>query len=127
MYEGENRNRGASYSFFINAKADTAAKMKTDSATVKIYSQNNELIRTTKMKVDTGFNRKNWGFEMKGIRQPNTPKPKADEPEPRGNTVFPGTYKLVMTVGKEMDSTMIVVNADQTCPRIKKYTMQKWL
>ena len=89
MYEGENRNRGASYSFFINPgdKSDTTKKLKADSATVKIYTQNNELMRTIKMKVDTGFNRKNWGFEMKGIRQPNTPKPKADEPEPRGNTL----------------------------------------
>ena len=118
LYEGENRERGAAYSFFIkaNEKADSSKKTKIDSATVKIYTQNNDLIRTIKMKVDTGLNRKNWGFEMKGVRQPNSPKPKADDPEPRGNTVFPGTYKLVMTVGKEMDSTMIVVNADPNVP-----------
>jgi hypothetical protein len=112
LYEGENRDRGAFYSFFVSPKADSAKKMKTDSATVKIYTQSNELIRTIKMKVDTGFNRKSWGFEMKGIRQPNTPKPKAGDPEPRGNTVFPGTYKLVITVGKETDSAMIVVKPD---------------
>jgi hypothetical protein len=120
MYEGENRSRGASYSFYIAPNTDTAKKTKIDSAIVKIYTQNNELIRTIKMKVDTGFNRKSWGFEMKGIRQPNSPKPKADDPEPRGNIVFPGTYKLVMTTGKEMDSTMIVVNADPNVPENKE-------
>jgi len=114
LYEGENRNRGAAYSFFIKPgeKADSAKKIKTDSAIVKIYTQQNELIRTVKMKVDTGFNRSSWGFEMKGIRQPGSVKPKPGAAEPGGNTVFPGTYKLVLAVGNESDSTMIVVNAD---------------
>jgi len=114
LYEGENRNRGDAYSFFIKPgeKADSAKKIKTDSAIVKIYTQQNELIRTVKMKVDTGFNRSSWGFEMKGIRQPGSVKPKPGAAEPGGNTVFPGTYKLVLAVGNESDSTMIVVNAD---------------
>ena len=122
LYEGENRGRGAAYSFFIkpNEKSDSSKKMKIDSATVKIYNQNNELIRTIKMKVDTGFNKASWGFEMKGVRQPNSPKPKAGEAEPRGNTVFPGAYKLVMTAGKEMDSTIIIVNADPNVPENKE-------
>jgi hypothetical protein len=118
LYEGENRGRGAQYSFFIkpNEKTDSSKKTKTDSAVVKIYDQNNELIRTLKMKVDTGLNRSSWGFEMKGIRQPGSPKPRPNAPEPRGYSVFPGTYKLVVSVGKEMDSTMIVVNADPNVP-----------
>jgi hypothetical protein len=122
LYEGENRNQGAAYSFFITppAKSDSSKKAKSDSATVKIYTQNNELIRTIKMKIDTGFNRRSWGYEMKGIRQPNSPKPKPDAPEPRGNTVFPGTYKLVMSVGKETDSTMLVVNPDPNVVRSKE-------
>ena len=123
LYEAENRGRGAAYSFFIkpNEKSDSSAKkIKPDSATVKIYNQANELIRTMKIKVDTGFNKASWGFEMKGVRQPNTIKPKADTPEPRGNTVFSGTYKLVITLGKETDSTMIVVNADPNVTESKE-------
>ena len=115
LYEGENRNNGASYSYFIKP-ADSSKKSKVDSATVKIYDERNEIIRTLKFKVDTGFNRAYWGFEMKGIRRPNSPKPKADAQEPRGFSVFPGTYKLVMSLGKEMDSTNIVVNADPNVP-----------
>ncbi len=122
LYEGQNRSRGAAYSFFIvpNDKADTSKKAKIDSATVKIYSQKNDLIRTFKIKVDSGFNRNSWGFEMKGIRQPGSPKPKSNLPEPRGMTVYPGTYKLVMSVGKEMDSTMILVNNDPNAPESKE-------
>ena len=122
LYEGENRDRGAAYSFFIkpNEKSDSSKKTKTDSAWVKIYNEQNELMRTLKIKVDTGFNRNNWGFEMKGIRQPGSPKPKPDSPEPRGVTVFPGTYKLVITSGKETDSTIIVVHADPNVPENKE-------
>ena len=114
LYDGQNRSRGASYSFYITppAKTDTA-KSKTDSVTVKIYNEANDLIRTMKVKADTGFNRYYWGFEMKGIRQPGSAKPKAGSPEPgNGMSVFPGTYKMVLSLGKENDSTMLVVKPD---------------
>ena len=116
LYAGENRNRGAAYSFFIKnaAKADSTKKLKIDSATVKIYNSASELIRTTKIKVDTGFNRNYWRYETKGIRQPGSakPKPGAAEPVNFGMPVYPGTYKIVVGLGKEADSTMLVVNAD---------------
>ncbi len=118
LYEGDNRNRGASYSYFVKP-ADSLKKAKADSAIVKIYDEKNEVIRSLKFKVDTGFNRAYWGFEMKGIRGPNSPKPKSDAQEPRGFPVFPGTYKLVMSLGNEMDSTNIVVNADPNVPANK--------
>ena len=122
MYEGQNRNRGAAYSFFVKAKerTDTTNKTKTDSATVKIFNQNNELIRTMKIKADTGFNRAYWGFEMKGVRQPGSPKPKANSPEPGGLPVYPGTYKLVINLGKDSDSTMITINPDPNVPNNKE-------
>jgi hypothetical protein len=72
-----------------------------------------------KIKTDTGFNRNYWGFEMKGIRQPGSPKPKPGSPEPSGMSVYPGVYKLVMTLGKNSDSTMIVVNPDPNVPNDK--------
>ncbi|MGF2411793.1 WD40/YVTN/BNR-like repeat-containing protein [Ferruginibacter sp.] len=116
LYEGQNRSRGAAYSFFIKnaAKADSTKKLKIDSATIKIYNSASELIRTTKIKVDTGFNRNYWRYETKGIRQPGSakPKPGAAEPVNFGMPVYPGTYKIVVGLGKEADSTMLVVNAD---------------
>lgn len=122
LYEGENRNTGAAYSFFVLPKKDTADKTKQDSAIVKIYNNSNELIRTTKVKADTGFNRSYWRFETKGIRQPGSPKPRPNAPEPVnfGLQVFPGTYKLVLSIGKEADSTMIVVKGDPNIPDNKE-------
>ena len=127
MYEGQNRNRGAAYSFFvvpkssgIKEKADTTNKSKTDSAIVKIFNENNELIRTLKIKADTGYNRNYWGFEMKGMRQPGSLKPKGNTSEPGGLPVYPGTFKMVISMGKEADSTMIIVNADPGVPNNKE-------
>ena len=118
LYEGQNRNRGAAYSFFFKPteKADTSNKMNTDSAVVKIYNQDKELIRTMNIKADTGFNRYYWGFEMKALRQPGTLKPKGAGTEPAGLPVYPGTYKLVISLGKESDSALITVNADPNAP-----------
>lgn len=123
LYEGQNRNRGAAYSFFIKPKdkTDTTNKIKMDSATVKIYNSSNELIRTIKIKVDTGFNRNYWSYETKGIRQPGAIKPKANAPEPVNFNMlaYPGTYKLVISLGKTTDSTLLVVNADPNVPNDK--------
>ena len=122
LYEGQNRSRGAAYSFFVNPgpaireKGDTASKTRSDSAMVKIFNRDNELIRTARVKADTGFNRYFWGFDMKGIRQPGTPKPKSGSPEPGGLPVAPGTYKVVVSMGAASDSTLIRVNADPSLP-----------
>ncbi|MEO5647993.1 MAG: hypothetical protein ABIQ56_06500 [Chitinophagaceae bacterium] len=113
LFQGANRGTGAKYSFYVNHTGrDTSAKSKLDSAMVKIYSEKNELIRSMKIKVDSGYNRNTWNYDMKGIRQPGSEKPKPETPEPGGNPVFPGKYKLVMTMGKESDSTTLVVNPD---------------
>jgi len=120
LFEGQNRNRGAAYSFFIKRPDSSGSRPRNDSAFVRIYNSGNELIRTMKIKVDSGFNRNYWGFEMKGVRQPGTPKPKPGSPEPGGLAVYPGTYKLVISMGRESDSTMIVVNADPNVPANKE-------
>ena len=136
IYEGENRKRGAAFSFFVNQKPEIkidaeknkstttvkttdTAKVKTpklDSAFVKVYNDANELIRTLKVKADSGFNRHYWGFEMKGNRQPGSAKPKPGEAEPGGMDVFPGTYKLVVELGKEKDSATLLVKPDPAVP-----------
>jgi hypothetical protein len=160
MYEGKNRNSGASYSFFIkpslktdinlapkkpvmivdttqktisrtagedmagmqvdSSKARIGLRAQADSATVKIYNENNELIRTLKVKADSGFNRNYWGFEMKGVRRlvdPNQPgggrgfgrNVGERGAEPAGQPVYPGTYKMVISFKGAADSTMMVV------------------
>lgn len=112
LYEAENRKRGAEVSFFINKPAAKDSVKKTDSARVSIYNDKNELIRSLRWKVDSGFNREYWGMEEKGFRQPGSPKPKPDAPEPGGLPVLPGTYKVVISYAKAADSTMVTIDDD---------------
>jgi hypothetical protein len=83
-----------------------------DSATVRIYNANKELIRTLRWNIDSGFNRQYWGMEEKGVRQPGSPKPLPGAVEPGGFPVLAGTYKLVMTYARTSDSTFITVKDD---------------
>ncbi|MCZ2458247.1 MAG: hypothetical protein LC128_01350 [Chitinophagales bacterium] len=79
---------------------------------VRIYDNNNNLIRTLQWNADSGFNRQYWGTEEKGFRQPGSPKPRPGSPEPGGFQVLPGTYKVVMSLGKDKDSTFINIKDD---------------
>ena len=83
-----------------------------DSVWVRIYNDKNDLIRTLHWPVDSGFNRQYWGTEEKGYRQPGSPKPRAGSPEPGGFQVLPGTYKVVIALGRDADSTFITVKDD---------------
>ncbi|MBK7375889.1 MAG: hypothetical protein IPJ02_10110 [Chitinophagaceae bacterium] len=85
---------------------------RTDSAMVRIYNSGNQLIRTLRWAVDSGFNRMYWGMEEKGFRQPGSPKPQPGAPEPGGLQVLPGTYKLVISYARSSDSTFITVKDD---------------
>jgi photosystem II stability/assembly factor-like uncharacterized protein len=115
LYEGENRRRGAAISFFVKPEATPPAKA--DTAIVKIYDAQNNHLRTLRTAAAAGANRFYWGFETKGTRQPGQPKPRPNAPEQGGGwPVFPGTYKVVIAVGKDSDSTMLTVKED---PRIE--------
>lgn len=85
---------------------------RTDTAMVRIYNSNNELIRTLNWAVDSGFNKMYWGMEEKGFRQPGSTKPLPGAQEPGGQQVLPGTYKLVMTYARNSDSTFITIKDD---------------
>ena len=86
--------------------------IKGDSAMVRIYNTNNELIRTLNWNADSGFNRQYWGMEEKGVRQPGSPKPQPGATEPEGFQVLPGTYKLVITYARASDSTFVIIKDD---------------
>lgn len=153
MYQGENKNRGAAYSFFVqpSLKRDTASVARRtavaedssrlrggnvrgtgDTAMVRIYNESNELIRTLRVRADTGFNRAYWGFEMRGVRRIVDPSQTGfgggggggrggrfgggRGAEPPGQPVFPGTYKMVLTVNGVSDSTMMIVKGDPNVP-----------
>ena len=86
-----------------------------DSVMVRIYNNKNELIRSLKWRADSGYNRQYWGMEEKGFRQPGSPKPRPGAHEPGGFQVLPGTYKVVISLARDMDSTFVTVKDD---PRI---------
>jgi len=86
-----------------------------DSVIVRIYNSSNELIRSLRWNVDTGFNRQYWGMEEKGDRQPGSPKPTPGSAEQAGVTALTGTYKLLITYSRVSDSTFVTVKDD---PRI---------
>jgi len=138
LWDAENRNRGASVSFYINKAHMPVAPPQTqqpeanrtqpaagqqrgagggrrnrgDSVSVKIYNANNELIRTLQWNADSGFNRRYWGMEEKGVRFPGSPRPAPGAPEPGGMQALPGTYKLVLSYAGASDSTMVTVKDD---------------
>jgi photosystem II stability/assembly factor-like uncharacterized protein len=128
-YEGENRKRGAALSFYLNrTAADTAKNKIADTATVKIFNANNEQVRTLRIKADSNFNRFYWGMEGKGIRASGQGgrgggrgAARNSLDEPGGLPVDPGTYKVVVDLGKDVsDSMMVVVNDDPNAPRSKE-------
>lgn len=131
IWDADNKKRGAAINFYVRipaTKLDTALNVKPtiikdtanakkvlpklDSAVVTIYNVQNELIRTLKWAVDTGFNKKYWRMDEKGMRYPGSLKPKPGADEAGGDLVMPGKYKIVITVGKEVDSNYITLNAD---------------
>ena len=83
-----------------------------DSAVVRIFNDKNELIRTIRWNVDSGFNRQYWGMEERGFRQPGSAKPAPGSPEPAGFAVLPGTYKVIVTYARSYDSTYVTVKDD---------------
>lgn len=120
IFNGDNRKRGAMISYSINKpKTDkNSDKKKKDSITLKIYNANNKLIRTLKHKApkENGLHRTYWGLREKGVRTPSRKTPKKNASEPRGITVLPGDYKIVMHYKKAKDSTMVSVAYD---PRVE--------
>ncbi len=134
MWDATNRPRGAAISYYVSPSyfvttpppaKDTSARSRTDSTrsrtdssrsrtdsiTVRIYNDKNEVIRNLKWKVDTGFNRGYWAMDERGFRNPGSPRQRGGG-EPGGPAVFPGTYKVVLTLGPNRDSTMVTVKDD---------------
>lgn len=118
IWDAENRADGAPVSYFIKSSTDTSAKSKKDSVAVKIFNDKNEVIRNLKWAADSGFNRRTWGMEQKGFKQPGMGGGRrggggrSGEAEPGGQQALPGTYKVVLTYKGSNDSTMITLLDD---------------
>ena len=143
LYNAENRKRGAMITYFIKEgkkdlkkeeekegkeKTDTPEKedkkeltgvQKKDSIQFDFYD-GDRLIRTLKYKTPEkkGFHRIYWGLDEKGPDRPAR-KVSKRKSEPSGARVKPGTYKVTVTFGEAMDSTMVTVKTD---PRLNMTT-----
>ena len=117
IFNGTNRADGAMISYSINKSKDTTNKKKSDSITINIYNSDAKLIRTLKQKgpEESGLHRTYWNLDEKGVRGPSRRESRNNSIEPRGVTVLPGDYKVVMHYGKEKDSTIVSVAYD---PRV---------
>jgi len=117
IFNGANRSEGAMISYSIVKPKDTINKKKSDSITINIYNSDAKLIRTLKHKSpeENGLHRTYWGLDEKGVRGPSRRESRNNSREPRGVTVLPGDYKVVMHYGKDKDSTMVSVAYD---PRV---------
>ncbi len=141
MFQGENRDKGAIFTYLINKpeeikndqkdenskkgkKADEndnqdekEEKVKYDSLVIQVYDSNDTLIRTIKREApeENGIHRFTWNLNEKGVRWPRREKPRTNAPEPSGVDVLPGTYKVKFTFGDQADSTNVQVAFD---PRV---------
>jgi photosystem II stability/assembly factor-like uncharacterized protein len=123
-FEGKNESYGAMITYSIspdsmktksNKKEMNENKAKNeDSVNVKIeiLDSNNKLIRTLERKSIAGINRIFWYLDRKGIRFPNTPKPKPGASERGGPNVLPGIYKIRMSYGDYKESANVIVKFD---------------
>ncbi|MDP2419789.1 hypothetical protein [Sediminibacterium sp.] len=128
-YEGENKRTGAPLTFFVNkTAADTGKNKISDTLQIAIYNANGVNVRNLRTRADSGFNKYYWGMEGRGIRQAGGGGrggggggrfggAGGGGNEPGGLPVDPGTYKVVMSLGRDLkDSTMVVVNDDPNAP-----------
>jgi hypothetical protein len=118
MFNGENRQRGAMISYSITKSKDSTNKKKTDSITLKVYKAQNNLIRIIKKKApkESGLHRTYWDLTEKGALTPSRKATPKNVTEPRGVTVLPGDYKIILFYGKAKDSTVVTVAYD---PRVE--------
>ncbi|MFK7808881.1 MAG: WD40/YVTN/BNR-like repeat-containing protein, partial [Saprospiraceae bacterium] len=97
-----------------NAEEDKTkkSKWKKDKLYVQVLNEAGDTIRTFSEKIDTGMVRIYWGLERNGIRFPSYRDAKPDSDPPRGPSVLPGRYKLVLTYNEHFDSTYVNVKMD---------------
>jgi photosystem II stability/assembly factor-like uncharacterized protein len=106
LFFGENREQGALISFYAK-EAKSGGK-----ATVQVYDDGGQLIRTFKEDVEKGLNRISWDLEQKGVGRLSLDRPGEDAREPSGRSVLPGEYKILLTYGDHKAEGMLNVKPD---------------
>ena len=119
MYHGDNRPRGAQFSYYFKSKPESERDTISnwDSLKLTIFD-GDRLIRTLKRKVpkDDGVHRWTWYLDEKGVNRPSKSISKSKR-EPSGVQVLPGTYSVVLEYGSMRSESQISVEND---PRLDR-------
>lgn len=134
LYQGENKKRGAHFSYLFNKKealksdikadakkekktisdkkVESENKVKWDSLTLKLYD-NNRLIRTLKTKApkENGIHKWTWFMDESGVSRPSRSIRKQKR-EPGGVAVKPGNYKAILHYGDQSSETIVTIMSD---------------
>ena len=129
IYQGTNKKRGAPLTFLVQPQPGDSTAKGLDSATVRIYNQQHQLIRTLRVKAESGLNIRHWTFEQDGFRLANSPRGGGSVPPP-GLPVVAGSYKVIYQLGNSMDSAMVTVkddpsSGDKTAEKMAKAAMME--
>lgn len=125
MFKGENRPSGLAIAYAtMPQKEDTSLKAPAfpdfvagkDTATFAIYDAEGAHIRTLYQAPDSGLNKVYWYLDGRGVGFPSRREPRAGRYERGGESVLPGTYKVVGYLGRSKDSVMVEVVMD---PRVE--------
>ncbi|MEM6380786.1 MAG: hypothetical protein AAF705_21585, partial [Bacteroidota bacterium] len=106
LFFGENREQGALMTLYLKEKGEDTK------ATVQVYDDADQLIRTFKTNVEAGSNRFSWNLRKKGVATPSLKRPKKDAAEPSGHSVLPGNYTIKIMYGDEQVEQDVKVIAD---------------
>ncbi len=125
-FNGDNRSVGSSFKLrtnFDTSKLDRkkdSARMADKKAKIKIYDEQNNLIREYKEEIkDTGFISMSWGLQSNGVKLPRKGEDKSDKKDedlPPGHQVLPGKYKLVIQWRGNSDSALFELRLDPRSP-----------
>lgn len=96
----------------VKTNPEKENKSEKDSVWIRIYDEKGQLIRTLQQVGKPGLNTQYWALNERGHRYPGSPRPKANAPEPGGETVLPGRYKVVVSLNNEVDSAWVEVKND---------------
>ena len=119
MFNGENRDSGAQFSYYLKLQEKDSTEVKWDSLQLQLFD-GDRLIRTLKQKApkENGIHTWKWNMDEKGVKRPSKKLSKSTR-ESSGVRVLPGTYRAVMSYGDQTSETNIEVKSD---PRIQSNT-----
>ena len=129
IFNGENRDSGASFSYYLNVKEkdstasdadknenDALTEVKWDSLQLQLFD-GERLIRTLKQKAPKkkGLHTWRWNMDEKGVVWPSK-KIRKSIREPSGVQVIPGNFRAVLRYGDQRSEAIVEVQND---PRIQ--------